>query len=124
MRHIEDGIQAGIVVYLRTILDHRLYRVFAVPNGGRRGKAEAARMKATGTLPGVADLIITGPGGASWWIEVKKPGGTSSEAQRVLQRWAGEVGLPYAIVHGIDEVRVFLRQHGVPMREVLVGRAA
>lgn len=36
-------------------------RLFAVPNGGSRNKAEAARLKAEGVLSGVADLILLKP---------------------------------------------------------------
>ena len=40
---------------------HELYPaalLFAVPNGGRRGKAEAARLKDEGVLAGVSDLVL------------------------------------------------------------------
>lgn len=48
--------------------------VFAIPNGGRRGKVEAGRLKAEGVLPGVPDLCLPVPigGCAGLWVEFKQ----------------------------------------------------
>ena len=45
----------------------------AVPNGGKRCAATAARLKRTGTLAGVCDIHLPVPRGkyASLWIELK-----------------------------------------------------
>ena len=50
--------------------------LFHIPNGGKRTKVEAARLKAMGVVPGVPDLFlaIAGYGYYGLFIEVKKPG--------------------------------------------------
>ena len=46
-----------------------------IPNGGKRGKAEAGRFKAMGVKRGVSDLLLPIPhrGFAGLWIEMKAP---------------------------------------------------
>jgi hypothetical protein len=43
-------------------------RIFAIPNGGKRSKREAERLKLEGVSPGVPDLFVP-----QWrlWIEMK-----------------------------------------------------
>lgn len=65
--------------------------LFHVPNGGSRGKVEAARFKAEGVKPGVPDLFL--PVARGLWhglfIELKRQkGGRVSEAQR---RWIADL---------------------------------
>ncbi len=58
--------------------------LFHIPNGGRRGKAEAARFKAQGVKAGVPDLCLPVPRGPyhALYIELKREtGGTASAAQ-------------------------------------------
>ena len=56
-----------------------------IPNGGKRGKAEAARLKAEGVKPGVADIFLPAPKGRyhGLYIELKTlDGGTRSKEQK------------------------------------------
>ena len=58
--------------------------LFAIPNGGYRSKATAGRMKATGTKPGVPDMMLPVPRGEyhGLWIELKRAkGGRVSDEQ-------------------------------------------
>ena len=103
-RQIEDGIQAGIVDWLRLVLDPRLYRVFSVPNGGARNKAEAAKLKATGVLAGVFDIEIAGPGGRVWRLETKTEDGVLSDAQEAFRLFLIIGGSPYAVVRSLADV--------------------
>lgn len=75
MYHEESQIQRACVRWFG--LQHRELDglLFAVPNGGRRGKVEAAIMKAEGVYPGVADLLLLVPRGRwglyylwIWWL--------------------------------------------------------
>jgi hypothetical protein len=52
--------------------------LFAIPNGGRRDKREAALMKAEGVKAGVSDLFLPIPRGGycGFWIELKPTDGT------------------------------------------------
>ena len=65
--------------------------LFAVPNGGHRHGAVAAKLRAEGVRPGVPDVCLPvaqrGEGGRCYnalWIEMKAPGGGLRPAQR---RW-------------------------------------
>lgn len=73
-------------------------KIFAVPNGGHRGKAEAGRLKAEGVTPGVPDLFIP-----AWrlWIEMKKQkGGTVSTEQKEMAHYLKCVGYDVLICRG------------------------
>lgn len=55
-------------------------RIFAIPNGGARSKATAARLKSEGVSSGVPDLFIP-----AWrlWVEMKRSkGGKLSQEQK------------------------------------------
>ena len=73
----EDHEQMMLVQWFR-----RTYagvRIFAIPNGGHRHPAVAAKLKATGTSPGVPDLFIP-----AWrlWVEMKRVKGGSLSAEQ------------------------------------------
>ncbi len=70
--------------------------IFAVPNGGRRGKAEAARLKKEGVTRGIPDLFIP-----EWslWVEMKRvKGGVLSKDQKEI--------IPY--LNGIQDHKVIV----------------
>lgn len=83
MRHIEDEHQKTVIswaklkrVVVDTIPNARLKTfLIAIPNGGKRGKLEAARLKAQGVTAGVSDLLLALPRGhySGLWIELKRP---------------------------------------------------
>lgn len=73
----EDQEQMLLVQWFR-----RTYagvRIFAIPNGGHRHLAVAAKLKATGTSSGVPDLFIP-----AWrlWVEMKRVKGGSLSAEQ------------------------------------------
>lgn len=55
----EDNLQIACVNWFRLQYPKRV--IYAVPNGGKRSKAEAGRFKAMGVLAGVSDLCIPEP---------------------------------------------------------------
>jgi hypothetical protein len=65
--HVE---QREFVMWMRQT--HPEHRIFAIPNGGRRGTAEAGRLKAEGVSAGVPDLYVPS---LKLWIEMKAAGG-------------------------------------------------
>lgn len=74
VNHYEDDEQRALFQWARLtpILRDHLY---AIPNGGYRGKTEAARLKGLGVMKGVLDLKLpVGRGGYfGLYIEMKKP---------------------------------------------------
>ena len=82
-----------------------LSRLYAVPNGGYRHKATAAKMKAEGQRAGVLDLALDVPRGGyhGFKLELKAQGGTVSEAQyRELVAGAAE-GYKCVVAWGAEE---------------------
>ncbi len=65
----EHSEQCAVIEYCKI----RRYPVFAIPNGGSRNKAEAAKLKAEGVSAGVPDLFIPIPkqGCHGLFIEMK-----------------------------------------------------
>lgn len=97
---------------------------FAVPNGGKRGKAEAGRFRAEGVRAGVPDLhIVTrapgAPAGAV--IEMKRQDGVPSDVSPEQRRWLAvyaSVGVATLVAFGWERAIVWLRGLGYPMPRV------
>lgn len=86
-------------------------RIFAIPNGGARHPAVAAKLKATGTSPGVPDLFIP-----AWrlWIEMKRQkGGRVSPEQRDWMEYLEGCGYACIVCHGFDEAIAKLRDKAI-----------
>lgn len=81
--------------------------IFAIPNEGRRNKANASRMKAEGMLAGVADLFIAIPTGnySGLFIELKTTSGRQMPSQRDFQENVTMVGYQYKICRNFDEFK-------------------
>lgn len=84
MQHIEDDHQATVIDWAeytrikadcpakgRPIKDF----LFAIPNGGKRNKREARRLKKLGVTAGIPDLMLALPlyGYSGLFIEMKRP---------------------------------------------------
>src|ERR1700749_1453568 len=54
----EDAVQAYCFMYCWNYLPQTRYCFFAVPNGGKRNKLEASRLKAMGVVEGITDTIF------------------------------------------------------------------
>lgn len=59
-------------------------RAYAIPNGGKRNRTEAARLKSEGVRAGVLDVHLPVPRGGcnGLWIEFKSLSGALSPEQR------------------------------------------
>ncbi|MBV8107960.1 MAG: VRR-NUC domain-containing protein [Hyphomicrobiales bacterium] len=107
--------QVSIVEWIRVVAPDVL--VFHVPNGGLRSKAEAARMRWTGVVAGIPDLIVVAPGGRAFFLEVKALGASLSEAQRAIHECLVALGTPPVIVCSIDDARRAFAAWGIDTRE-------
>lgn len=118
MRHNESLLQQGCFKWFR--LQYPEYRLnyFAVPNGGSRGKREAAIMKGEGVVAGVSDSILLVPsnGRNGLCIEFKKETITfdengkehkgktyQSSAQKEWQVAVEKEGYQYVVIRNFDE---------------------
>lgn len=79
--------------------------MFHVPNGGKRGKAEAARFKAAGVKAGVPDIClpVARRGYHGLWIEMKALDGKPSDAQKDWIAMLTGQGHLVRICYGCDE---------------------
>lgn len=84
--------------------------LFAIPNGGERNKIVAAKLKATGTKSGVADIFLAVPrrGYHGLFIELKKIGGKARPGQPEFIRDVSAHGYAAYIVEGWINARDLL----------------
>lgn len=106
----ESAVQRALLDWFAWVLPDAV--VFAVPNGGKRDKVTAAKMKREGVLPGAPDLIVVWRG-IVFFVEVKKHDGRLSEAQKTFRDAVEAQGLHYIVVRNTDELNVALRDRGV-----------
>lgn len=78
-------------------------RIFAIPNGEKRSKSVACRLKVEGVSPGVPDLFIPG-----WnlWIEMKRQkGGSISAHQKSWLSYLIDCGHSVEVCFGCDDAK-------------------
>ena len=104
-RDLEHRLQCACVRWFRLAYPKHRHNLFAVPNGGYRTPTTAAKIKAEGALPGVADLILLLPNTFyhGLLIEMKTDKGRQSEAQREWQESIERDGYKYVVVRSIEE---------------------
>ena len=108
MRHIESRIQSTCVRWHRLQYPH--ITIFAIPNGGRRGKLEASIMKGEGVLAGVADVFIMRPrnGQHGIFIEFKTDKGRQTPEQKAFEEQCERLGYEYHVVRSFDTFRTLI----------------
>lgn len=79
-----------------------------IPNGGKRGKAEAARFKLQGVKAGVPDIFLPSARGGchGLYIELKRvKGGRVSAAQEEFIKALRAQGYRVAVCFGMEQAR-------------------
>lgn len=78
-----------------------------IPNGGKRGKREAAIFKAMGVKAGVPDLFLpcAREGYHGLYVEMKALDGRPSKAQLEMLKALSGQGYRCVVCHGADETR-------------------
>lgn len=95
----EDQEQARLLVRFRQQWPGTM--IFAIPSGGHRHIATAARLQATGVIRGVPDLFIP-----AWrcWVEMKRQsGGRLSPDQKTVIAHLRELGYTVIVGLGCDD---------------------
>ena len=78
-------------------------RIFAIPNGGQRSLAAAARLKVEGVSAGVPDLFVPAWG---LWVEMKRTkGGSLSAEQKDWIAYLESVGFCCIVGKGADDAK-------------------
>ena len=105
----EHRLQCACVRWFNYQFPKFSHTLFAVPNGGRRDKVTAAKMKAEGVRAGVADLILLKSNAqyGALLIEMKTRTGRQSDAQRQWQRLIQQDCYKYVVCRSLED---FIRE--------------
>lgn len=103
----EHHLQCRCVNYFRVKHKGLSLLLFAVPNGGQRSKTTAAKLKAEGVVPGVADLLLLCPHGQyhGLCIEMKTEKGRQSDKQKIWQQAVEKQGYKYVVCRSVDDFK-------------------
>lgn len=75
--------------------------IFAIPNGGKRGKYTASKLKLEGVMPGVWDLFNPD---RRLWIEFKRSCiGSLSKEQRLFGKYMLRLGYRCMVAYGCED---------------------
>lgn len=104
----EDQLQAIIYQWFHNNFPNLRGLLFAVPNGGWRNPREAQKLKATGTVAGVADLLFIYRG-RIYCFELKTPTGTQQKVQKQWQLIVENQGVDYFVVRSLEQFQNMLQ---------------
>jgi hypothetical protein len=101
----EHRIQCACVEWFRLQYPQYAHNLFSIPNGGKRDKATAGKLKAEGALAGVADLQLARHSGqyGALFIEMKTRTGRQADTQRNWQQLIEKDGYKYVICRSLSE---------------------
>jgi hypothetical protein len=111
MRHEESILQRQCVSWFR--LQYPKHVIFAIPNGGARGRVEAAIMHGEGVLAGAADLFVMhgSNGKHGLFIEMKSEQGRQSASQRFFGKAAEDESYKYEVCRTFDEFMMVVNDY-------------
>ena len=86
-------------------------KIIAIPNGGKRSKTEAMRLKVEGVTAGVYDLFIP-----AWllWVEFKLADKTKarvSKDQKAWGRYVESIGHKQFVAYGLEDAKTKIEHH-------------
>ena len=114
-KHGEDSEQAA-VVYWAALSQKRypaLKWLYHIPNGGKRNKVEAARLKLQGVKAGVSDLFLPAAIGGyhGLYIEMKYGKNKPTEAQLEFMHDMSAAGYCCKVAYGAQQAISYLQQY-------------
>ena len=115
----EEAIQRAVAEFLRKATKAEEVVWWHVPNGGKRSKATAGRMKAMGVSRGVPDLHFMWSGKFGV-IEMKDATGDMSPDQKEFAKSTKAFGHYFAECRTPEDVENTLRSWGVPLHGTLI----
>lgn len=98
----EDQLQAFIYKTFWNKIPFYRRRLFSVPNGGNRDGREANKLKSTGLVAGIPDLIFFSKD-LLIFFELKKEKGKLSDNQIILKKIINSQDVPYFLVRTPDQ---------------------
>jgi hypothetical protein len=118
-RHHESQLQRACVRWFR--LQYPEHLIFAIPNGGRRSRIEAAIMQGEGVTAGVPDLQIVTPG-KTFFVEMKAGAGKLTASQKDMHEKLRSLGFSVHTCHCIESfvivVELEIRKPKISMYEI------
>lgn len=111
----EDLEQATLIQWcnLQSCKYSELKLIFAIPNGGYRNKAEARKLKATGTKSGVPDLFLPVPRSPKYglFIEMKVGRNKCTDNQKKWIRNLLEQGYEVKVCYSCEEAIQVIKKY-------------
>lgn len=111
----EHGEQAALFDWWNLAQNGRPWAMllFAVPNGGKRPRGEAGKLKAEGTRPGVPDICLAWPSGGyhGLWLEMKAAKGRPTAAQKEMLRLLADAGYAACVAYGCDQAMEIIEKY-------------
>jgi hypothetical protein len=104
----EEQFQAACFQWFDRTYPQYRKTLFAVPNGGLRDKRTANVLQATGTVPGVSDLIFVLPVNVEF-IELKLPGKTQQPDQIKFEAAVTKLGHNYTVIYSLWNFQEFVK---------------
>ncbi len=108
----EHDHQAALIRWARNHVDQYppLALLHAIPNGGQRGKAQAAKLKAEGVKAGIPDLFlpVARRGAHGLYLELKVGSNKPSNEQVKVMGQLEEAGYLCRVCYGAEAARLHL----------------
>lgn len=104
-KHPESDLQQACVRWYRYQFSKYSRLLFAIPNGGRRSKAEASILIGEGVISGVADLFLSKSNKEfhGLYIEMKIPGKYQTKDQVDFELLVISEGYKYILCKSIEQ---------------------
>jgi len=111
VRYPEQDIQKAIVRFIRLQYPNAI--VYAIPNGGNRGKTMNGILKGMGVMAGAPDLCVLWKVGRVGFLEVKSMKGRLAVSQKLFASRCEQLGIPCACVKSVTEAQEVLKSWDV-----------
>lgn len=113
MNQREHNVQVALIAWFRLQYPALAKHLFAIPNGGARHPVTAAKLKAEGVLPGVADLFLikSSNGYPGLFLELKADKGRVSDHQSAFLERAAAEGYCTRVAFGLDEAIAAIKEY-------------
>ena len=101
----ESQLQQSIAIWFKNEYQmHGKGLIFSCPNGGSRNMLEAKKLKQTGAMAGVSDLIVL-LNGKCLFVELKAEKGIQSEVQKIFEERVKNLNFDYFIIRSLEEFK-------------------
>ena len=109
----EDALQAKIVIWFKNNYQmHGKGLIFSCPNGGTRNIVEAKKLKETGLMAGVSDLIVLLET-KILFVELKIEKGIQSDAQKLFETRILNLGYEYHLIRDLETFKSLIYEKNV-----------